>query len=327
MVVPKTEDVEAYNLYLKGRYYLNLRRPKPAIAELEAAIDLDHRYSAAYEGLADAYCFWGFYGGISTWEAYARARHAAEKANELTPDTPEVHLSFGLIEHYFGWDTSREEREFRAVLEKNPKSADAHFWLGLLLAALGRFDEGFEETRQGMALEPHNANLQTQLGWCWMMQRRYAEALPEFRKAVALDPNAGFPCWSLGMALQESGAYAEAITTFERGVEITQANHSLYIGFLGGALARAGRRADAERVLAELDERSKREYVPPCDKALILTPLGRTDEALTALERAYEERNALLWRRLLFPMFDPLRASPRWQALATRLARTAPVRE
>jgi serine/threonine-protein kinase len=327
VVVPKTEDVEAYNFYLKGRYYLNLRRPRPAIAELQAAIDIDHRYSAAYEGLADAYCFWGFYGGISTWEAYARARHAAEKAQELTPDTPEVNLSFGLIEHYFGWDTAREEREFRAVLEKSPRSADGHFWLGLLLSAVGRFDEGFEMTRRGIALEPHNANLQTQLGWCSLMQRKYAEALPEFRKAVALDPNAGFPCWSLGMALQELGSYAEAISTFERGVEITQANHSLYIGFLGGALARAGRRADAERVLAELEDRSTREYVPPCDQALVLTPLGRTEEALAALEKAYEERNALLWRRILFPMFDPLRESPRWQALVQRLARTAPVQE
>ena len=101
----------------------------------------------------------------------------------------------------------------------------------------------------------------------------------------------------------------------------------MYIGFLGGALARAGRRADAERVLAELDERSTREYVPPIDKALVLTPLGRVDDALTALERAYEERNALMWRRIQFPMFDPLRSSPRWHALATKLARTAPVRE
>ena len=166
MVVPKTEDVEAYNLYLKGRYYLNLRRPRPAIAELEAAIDLDHRYSAAYEGLADAYCFWGFYGGIPTWEAYARARHAAEKAQELTPDTPEVHLSFGLIQHYFGWDMAREEREFRASSRRVPSRATDTSGSGLCLAAVGHYDEGFEETRRGIALEPHNANLQTQLGWC-----------------------------------------------------------------------------------------------------------------------------------------------------------------
>jgi serine/threonine-protein kinase len=327
VVVPKTEDVEAYNFYLKGRYYLNLRRPKPAIQELEAAIDRDHSYAEAYLGLADAYCFWGFYGGISTWEAYARARHAVEKAQELTPGAPEVHLSFGLIEHYYGWDTTREEREFRAVIEKSPKSADGHFWLGLLLGCTGRVDAAFEATRNGISLEPHNANLQAQLGWCYIDERRFPEAIRELKKAVALDPNAGFPCWSLGMVLQETGAYEEAIAAFERGVEITQGNHSLYIGFLGGALARAGRRADAERVLAELTERASREYVPPFDRALVLTPLGRTDEALTALERAYEERNALLWYRIRFPMFDPLRSEPRWQALAARLARTAPIVE
>ena len=144
------------------------------------------------------------------------------------------------------------------------------------------------------------------------------------KKAVALDPNAGFPCWSLGLAFQETGAFDEAIAAFERGVEITQGNHSLYIGLLGSALARAGRTSDAERVLAELEARSAREYVPPFDKALILAPLGRSEEALTALERAYEERNALLWFRIWFPTFEPLRSSPRWQALAARLARTAP---
>ena len=236
VVVPPTHDVEAYNFYLKGRYYLNLRRPKLAINELEAAIERDHRYAEAYEGLADAYCFWGFYGGISTWEAYARARHAAEKAQELTPGAPEVHLAFGLIEHYFGWDTAREEREIREVIEKSPRSSDGYFWLGLCLGMLDRSDEAFAATRHGISLDPHNANLQCQLGWCYMYLRRFEESVPEMKKAVALDPNAGFPAWSLGMALQETGAFEEAIAAFERGVEITQGNHSLYIGLLGSAL-------------------------------------------------------------------------------------------
>ncbi len=325
VVVRPTQDVEAYNLYLKGRYFLNLRRPKPAIAELEAAIDRDHRYAAAYLGLAEAYCFWGFYGGISTWEAYGRARWAADRAQELTPGTPEVHLSLGFIEHYFGWDTAREEREIRTVIEKTPRSTDGYFWLGLFLGCVGRVEESFEATRHGLALEPHNANLQTQLGWCFMYGRRYAEAVTELRKATALDPNAGFPAWSLGTAYQESGAYEEAIREFERSVEISQGNYSLYIGLLGGALARAGRRADAERVLTELVERAAREYVPPYDKALVLAPLGRTDEALDALERAYEERNSLLWFRIHLPIFEPLRSTPRFKALAERLARSAPI--
>ncbi len=325
VVARPTQDVEAYNLYLKGRYFLNQRRPKPAIAEFEAAIDRDHRYAAAYLGLADAYCIWGFYGGIPTWEAYGRARWAAERAHDITPEAADVHLSLGLIEHYFGWDSAREEREFRSVLETAPGFADGYFWLGLFLGCSGRIEEAFEATRRGVALEPHNANLQTQYGWCYMDSGRYAEAVTELRKAVALDPAAGFPCWSLGFAYQESGALDEAINEFERGVKITEGNHSFYIGLLGGALARAGRREDAERILAELEQRAAREYVPPFDRAVVLASLGREDEALKALERAYEERNALMWYRIHFPTFETLRSSTRWQALAERLARTAPI--
>jgi Flp pilus assembly protein TadD len=158
-----------------------------------------------------------------------------------------------------------------------------------------------------------------------MYARRFAEAIPELRKAVSLDEKAGFPIWSLGIAYQESGDYEQAIRMFERGVEITQGNHSFYMGLLGGALARAGRSQDARRMLSELRERASREYVPAFDRAAILAPLGETDEALTALEKAYEERNALLWFRIYFPVFDPIRSSPRFAALAARLARTAPV--
>jgi len=325
LVAPGTENVDAYNLYLKGRYYWNLRRPKEAIQQFEAAIALDPDYAAAHLGLADSYSVWAFYGGISTWEAYARARVAAERAQELTPDAPDMHLSLGLIEHYFGWNIEKEEREIRLAIEKSPKSADGYFWLGLCLGCQGRVEEATEVSRQAVELEPHSANIQAQYGWCFMYARRFAEAIPELRKAVELDDKAGFPIWSLGIAYQETGSYDEAIRTFERGVAITQGNHSFYMGLLGGALARAGRTRDARRMLSELRDRASREYVPPFDLAVILAPLGETDEAMAALEKAYEERNALLWFRIYFPGFDPIRWTPRFKALAERLARTAPV--
>src|SRR5262249_51968561 len=167
-----------------------------------------------------------------------------------------------------------------------------------------------EVSLQAVTLEPHSANFQAQYGWCFMYARRFAEGLPLLQKAVALDDKAGFPIWSLGIAYLETGDYEQAIQTFERGVQITQANHSFYIGLLGGALARAGRAPDARRVLSELRERALREYVPPFDLATILAPLGETDEALAALEKAYEERNALLWFRIYFAMFDPIRSHP-----------------
>jgi serine/threonine protein kinase/tetratricopeptide (TPR) repeat protein len=325
LVAPLTEDVEAYNLYLKGRYFQNLRRPRLAIEQFEAAAIRDPRYAAVYTGIADAYGFWGFYGGIPTWEAFARARAAAEKAQELAPDISGVHLTLGIIEHYYGWDVAKEERELHVAIERNPRSAEGHFWLSLCLACVGRADESLEVARRGIELEPHSANLQAQIGWSFFVRRRFEEAEREFRRAVALDPEAGYPLWSLGLACQETGNVAEAIRAFERGVEATQGNHSLYIALLGGALARAGRTADARRVLAELRERTTREYVPPFDLAVVLTSLGESDGALSALERAYDERNALLWFRVYWPTFDHLRAEPRWQALAEKLARTAPV--
>ena len=326
LVAAPTEDVEAYNLYLKGRYLQNLRRPSLAIEQFEAAVARDPRYVAAHTGIADAYGQWGYYGGIPTWEAYGRARAATEKASALAPDAAGVHLSLGIIEQYYGWDVAKEEREFRAAVERSPRTAEGHFWLSVCLVCVGKVDEALEVGRRGVALEPHSANLQAQLGWTFLVRRRFEEAEREFRKAVALDPEAGYPLLSLGLACQENGSAEEAIRVFERGVEATGGRHSLYTALLGGAFARAGRTADARRVLAELRERSAREYVPPFDLAMVLTPLGDSDDALSALERAYDERNAALWFRIYWPAFDGLRTEPRWQALAEKLARTAPVK-
>jgi serine/threonine protein kinase/Tfp pilus assembly protein PilF len=326
LVAPPTEDVEAYDLFLKGRYFQNLRRPRLAIEQFEAAVARDPRCAAAHTGIADAYGQWGYYGGIPTWEAFGRARAAAEKAHELTPDAPGVHLSLGIIEQYYGWDVVKEERELRIAIEHGPRSAEGYFWLSVCLVCVGRVEEALEVARRGADLEPHSANLQAQIGWTFLVRRRFEEAEQEFRKAVALDPEAGYPLMSLGLACQETGAVAEAIRVFERGVEATQGEHSLYIALLGGALARAGRATDARRILAELRERSAREYVPPFDLAVVLTPLGESEDALSALERAYDERNAALWFRIYWPAFDQLRGESRWQALAEKLARTAPVK-
>ena len=162
-----TRSVEAYDLYLKGRHFWKQRRMRSAIQMFEAAAEKDPGYADAYTALADSYSIWGFYGGISAWEAYARARAAAERAQELTPDSAEVHVALGVIEHYYGWDTAKEERELRLAIERNPKLADAYFWLGLCMAVSGRFEETIEIARKGLALEPHSANAQASLAWAY----------------------------------------------------------------------------------------------------------------------------------------------------------------
>ncbi|MGH9368934.1 MAG: protein kinase domain-containing protein [Thermoanaerobaculia bacterium] len=325
LVAPVTRDVEAYDLYLKGRYLWGRRQSRDAIEKFEAAVARDPQFVAAHTGIADAYATWGFYGGIPAWEAFARSREAAEKARELAPDDAGVHLSFGIIEHYYGWDIAREERELRLAIEKDPRSWEGYFWLSLCLSLSGRFEESRDLARRGVETEPHSANARAALGWAYAGSRRFEEALPEFAAAVALDAEAALPRWSLGYAQLSVGDFASAVSTMETGVAATRREHFLQLALLGCALAGAGRTGEARAVLGELRERAARTYVPPYDLAILLTALNEREEALAAVERAYEERNALLWARIHLPLFDPLRSEPRWRAVAEKLAKTAPI--
>jgi serine/threonine-protein kinase len=325
LVAPVTRNVEAYDLYLQGRYLWARRQSRDAIGRFEAAVALDPRFVKAYTGIADAYATWGFYGGIPAWEAFARSRDAAEKARELAPDEADVHRSFGIIEHYYGWDTAREERELRLSIEKDPRDWEGYFWLSLCLSVASRFDESRDLARRAVEAEPHSANARAGLGWAYAGSRRFEEALPEFRSAVELDAEAAFPRWSLGYAQLCLRDFGAAVATMEKGVEATRREHFLQLALLGCALSGAGRKEEARGVLRELREKAERTYVPPYDLAILLAALGDREEALEAIERAYEERNALLWARIHFPLFDPLRSEPRWRAVAEKLARTAPV--
>jgi serine/threonine-protein kinase len=326
LIAAPTSDVAAYDLYLKGKFLWNVRRPKAAIEQFESAIARDPRYAAAHLGIADSYSVWGFYGGIPSWEAYARARAAAQKAQELEPDAPEVHRSLGIIEHYYGWDVAREERELRLATLGNPHDADAHFWLTLCLCLCsGKEEDAAEAARKSAELEPHSGNAEAARGWVPAARRRYEEALPIFEKAVEKSPTAVFPLWSLGYVQHQLGRFDEAVRTLARVVQVTDRAHFYELALYGAALHGAGRTDEAVAILAEMESRSAREYVPPFDRALLMAALGRDEDALTQLERAYEERNALLWFRIHLPYLDHLAGSPRYRAIAERLARLAPV--
>jgi serine/threonine-protein kinase len=305
-----TEDFEAYNHYLKGKYFFNRRVPRQAIAEFERAIARDPAYAPAHTGLADSYCIFGFYGGIPTLDAFGNARAAATKARELDPDSPETHLSLGLVEHYYGWDFEKEEREFRRAIELAPRSAAPYSWLGLMMAFMDRTEEALEMTRRATQLEPLSPNAQTNVAWCFFAQRQYEEAAREAGRALTLDPEALYPLWVNGLTLQMLGRSAESVAAFEKAVRLTDREQTYYLALLGGGYAAAGRGAEAERILGELRERSSREYVAPYHLAFIHIPLGNHDEAVAALERGCEERNALAWWPKTSPVYDPLRDHP-----------------
>jgi tetratricopeptide (TPR) repeat protein len=323
---PPTKDLVAYDSFLKGRYDWNLRRMRSAVAHFRAAVDRDPDYAAAHLALADAYSVWGFYGGIPCWEAFGRARTATENAARIEPGSAGVHLSLGIIEHYYGWDTAREESELRLAAEKEPRSADPYTWLALCWAVSGRFEEALEVALKATEREPHSANALAVHGWVYAGSRRFAEAVPILEKAVALEPDAAFPRWSLGLVQRYAGKLPEAIATLETAVISTHREHTFQLGLLSGALAQAGRTDEARAILGELLEKSSRSYVPPYDLAISYVGLGEKARALDALERAYDERNGLLWYRIHKPMLDPLRDEPRYKLIADRLARLAPMR-
>jgi serine/threonine-protein kinase len=319
LVARPTDDVEAYNHYLKGKYFFNRRVPRQAIVEFELAIARDPRYAAAYTGLADAYGIFGFYGGVPTLEAFAKARAAASKAYELDPDSADVLMSLGLVEHYFGWDFEREDRQLARAVELAPRSAAAHSLLALGRAFLKDPKEARMSARKAHELEPLSPNVLTNVAWTYYAERRLPEAERELRRALELDPDALYPLWACGLTLRHQGKLEEAVAMHEKAVALTERSQTWYVGHLGASYGAAGRRAEAEAILDELRDRSSREYVAPFHVSFVHVGLGNFDAAIAELELAIEQRNALAWWPRVEPHFDPMRSHPRFANVLSKI--------
>jgi serine/threonine protein kinase/Flp pilus assembly protein TadD len=321
----RTENLEAYDRYLKGTYLWGQRRAEEAIVELKSAVEIDPDFADAHTALADAWAVRGYYGGVPTWEAWSRARAAVDEAERIAPDSAGVALSRGILEHYYGWNSARVEHFCRQAIERNPKSADPWTWLAIGYAASGRVKDAFEAGARGIELEPHHANVRASQAWACIFSGEYEAAARLLEKAVEVGPNAGYAHWSHGLALRYGGRVHEAVAIFERLVDASSGKIPLYVSLLGGALAESGEKSRAEEILAGLVARRREgDYVPSIDLATVHVSLGDHDAALDALERGREERNGLMWGRIHLREFIPLRSHPRWLALAQRLGRTAP---
>jgi serine/threonine protein kinase len=317
---PPTRDTEAYDLYLKGRHFFNRRSASQAIAKFEAALARDPDFAPAYTGLADSYGIHGFYGGIDTRLAYARGWAAAERARKLAPESSEVNVSLGILEHYFGWDFEEEERELSEAMRRSPRSAAPRYWLSLLYGLRGRLEEALPLAREAAHLEPLSPYTVSVAGWSLLTARRMEEACAEFRRGLEVDPNAVLQLFGLSRSLQAQGDVVDALAAAERLVAVTAGGPSLALGVLAQAYAFAGQAGEARRVLSELKGRASREYVAPIHLAPAFVALGDLDAAFQACERACVERNALTWWFVLYdPGLDALRSDPRFSALAARV--------
>jgi len=314
-----TRDVEAYDLFLKGRYYLGRRCLTDAIPPLERAVERDPAFVSARTELADAYAMRGFYGGLDTREAYARARDAAEEARRLEPQSSDVHLTLGILEHYYGWDLDAEERHLKNAYERDPQSATSLSWLALCLASVPRLPEAMDAVRRALELEPHAANHWCTLGWVHYHAGAFDDAAREQARAVSLDPHALFPAWSLGVTHLARGAHDEALKALTTALAVG-GQQSDTLSLLGAAYAEAGQEAGARQVLQELTERSAREYVAPLFFAQVQAPLGELDSAFGSLEEGVRHRNAFLHSKVRwYGFFRNVRVDPRFPALDASL--------
>ena len=321
LVKRQTDDLEAYNLYLQGRYYWARRYPgflQKALRAFEQAIELDPAFAAAHAGLADAYNILGFYGLLSPADALAKAREAADRAMALDDGLAEAHQARGFAFFIFEWNYDAGEREYRRAIALNPDWAFARTQLGWWLCWLGRFEEGLTEARLARDLEP-GAPLVGMYGAAALYDaRRYEEALAECQRVSELDPSFVVPMWLDAWIQAALGNTDAAVRSAEKAVDLAR-RQSFYLGVLGQTYARAARRSDAEAIRRELADRAEREYVSPLLFAQISAALGEIDATLAWLERAVEARAALVQRVAVDPLFDGVRADARFVALLDRV--------
>jgi serine/threonine protein kinase/tetratricopeptide (TPR) repeat protein len=319
-------DDKAHDLYLKGRFawqQWTAEGAQKGIDLFKAVLELDPAYPLAYSGLAEAY-----YGLSNVYMAPSdvmpRAKAAALKAIELDESLAEPHAVLGIVKMGFDWDWPGAEREFMRAIQLNPSYATAHQWYTLLLVSLGRFVEASTEARLGQQLDPMTRMVDIYDAWPLLYAREYEQALQKLKKIVALEPEFYATHAHLGIALLQLRRFDEALAEFETARALDKA--PWISGWLGHAYGIAGRRAEALRVLTELTERSKREYVLPYAIAIVHTGLGHVDLALDWLEEAYRKRDEQLVMLAVDPAVDVLRPSPRFQDLLRRVGLTAAAR-
>ncbi len=316
-----TENTEAYQLYLKGRYHWNKRieeELKKGIQYFEQAIAVDSSYALAYAGLADSYNILVSYSALAPKEAFPKAKLAAERALELDERLGEAHASLAFVRFGFDWDFPEAEREFKRAIELNPGYAAAHQWYAIYLAAVERLEEAKTETTRAQDLDPLSLPIMTNVGWIHYLSRRYDRAIETFKKALEMDSNFILARRRLGQSYEQKGMFDEAIAEFQKTLAIF-AGDTESLAALGHAYAASGREAEAYAVIEKLTELGKQRYIPSYFNARIHTALGQTDQAFEWLEKVYEERYGFLVYMKVEPSLDPLRQDPRFLELAHRV--------
>jgi len=309
-----TENVEAFELYLKGRYVEKTRRSEgfdKGIDYFQQAIEKDPNYALAHAGLADSYTFLAFYRFLPPHEAFPRANVAAMRALEADELLPEAHTSQAEVRFLYDWDWNGAERAFVRALELNPNDPTAlHLYSEYLVSQL-HLTEAIKNVSQAQQLEPLSPTINTGVGWTLYFGRDFESAIEQLLKTRELDPEYVFVHWFLGLAYLGAEMIEDAIETYRRGLELT-GEHSAMAAYLAYASARAGKKKDARRLLRVLKKRSSEMYVPSDYFAVVHMGLEEFDETFAWLGRACRERALHLAFLNADPLFDDIRTDARF---------------
>ena len=312
---------EAYEAYLKGRYFWNKRTGdglKKAIEYFTVATEKDPNYAQAYAGLANSYALSGDweYGILSPQDASLEAKAAATKALDLDDTLGEAHTSRAFALDLYDWDWSTAETEYRRAIALNPGYATAHHWYAWHLMVIGRTDEGILELRKAESLDPLSLIIRADLADALCIARRYDESVQQSERTLEMDPNFAIGHYELGQAFVQKQMYSEAIAEFQRAIELAGDN-AAFNSNLAYAYAVSGRRSDALKIAQDLETRASASSAADSNIALIYVGLGDNDKAMIWLNKAYQARfNPSI---LLRPAFDPLRSDARFQDLRRRI--------
>ena len=316
-----TENLEAYQLYLTGRYHWNKLTPRGITKSIEffkKAIELDPTYALAYFGLADAYRSLAPTSEVPSKDTLPQAQAAATKALELDETLAEPHATLAFIHTWYDWDWSGAEREAKRAIELNPNWSFGHIAYAQLLSVTGRSEEAIAEGARAVELDPLSLIINALNGYHLHLARRDDEAIARLKKTVELDSNFWIAHQFLGIAYIEKKRYPEAIAEFSQAVKLSGGN-SEPLALNGYASVLSGDVAKGRAVLKELKSLESQRYLPPSNLALLSYVLGEKDEAFSWLEKAYQDRDIRLCRLKVDSKWDSMRSDPRFVEILKRI--------
>jgi TolB-like protein len=316
-----TDNTEAYQLYLQGRFHWNKYTEEGFMKSIEffkQAVEKDPNYALAYSGLADSYSLLGEVSYLSPKEAFQNARMYAEKALKLDEALSEAHLSLGIVKLFYDWDVPFAEKELLRAKELDPHNVQVYHFNGHRLEFQSRFKEAIAEFKRGVDVDPTNLIINTELGNAYYLARQFDAAIAQCRKTLELDPNFALASVWLAQTYEQKGMYQEALMELNK-VRAVAESSPFFIAEVGCSEAGLGHRAEAEKIIKKLEDRMAHEYVDPSLIAYIYIVLGDKDQAFAWLEKGYQERAGNMPWMKIEPKFDPLRQDPRLIDLQRRI--------